>query len=165
MKRLTEQGRALEVKVEDIKQPLYMRAEDRNTLETVMESEAPPSRAAVLAPLDNLLWERELVKHLFDFDYTWEVYKPVAERRYGYYVLPVLCGDRFIARFEPARNKKTGDLIIKNWWWEPGIEPSGEMRAALRDCFERFKGYLGTDTIKVERKLVKRERLDWLPVR
>ena len=162
LKRLIKQGRAIEVNVEDIKTPLYMRSQDRGWLDSVIETDDRFTRAAILAPLDNLLWERELVKQLFDFDYTWEVYKPVAERRYGYYVLPVLYGDRFIARFEPGRDKESGALIIKNWWWESGVTPSPEMRAALRDCFERFLSYLGTDKLEVERALVKRESLDWL---
>ena len=104
-----------------------------------------------------------MVKQLFGFDYTWEVYKPVAERKYGYYVLPILYGDRFIARFEPGRDKKSGALIIKNWWWESGVELSTEMKAALRDCFARFLAYLGTDNVEVDKALARREGLDWLP--
>ena len=132
-------------------------------LDTVIAPGKPPARAAILAPLDNLLWERELVKQLFGFDYTWEVYKPIPERRFGYYVLPVLYGDRFIARFEPGRQKQ-GATEIKNWWWESGVNPSPEMHTALRDCFERFLGYLGTETIQVDKTLIKREGLDWLPL-
>ena len=132
-------------------------------LEQAMDSSDVTKRAAIIAPLDNLLWDRELVEQLFDFKYRWEVYKPVVEREYGYYVLPILFGDRFIARFEPGREKKSGALIIKNWWWEEGIEKTEEMFNALRDCFQRFSGYLGTDTIRIDKKLVKREGLDWLP--
>ena len=132
-------------------------------LDSVMESDAPLPRAAILAPLDNLLWERELVTQLFDFDYTWEVYKPIPERKYGYYVLPILYGDRFIARFEPGRDKRNGALTIKNWWWEPGATPTTEMHTVLRDCFKRFLGYLSTEKLQVDRTLVKREGLDWLP--
>jgi len=53
-----------------------------------------------------MMWDRELVKELFSFEYRWEVYKPVTEREYGYYVLPVLYGDSFIACFELGREKK-----------------------------------------------------------
>ncbi|MBL7166458.1 MAG: YcaQ family DNA glycosylase [Dehalococcoidales bacterium] len=163
LKRLIKQGRAVEIRVEDIKTPLYMRSQDRTELDTVMESDNQITHATILAPLDNLLWERELVKQLFGFDYTWEVYKPVAQRRYGYYVLPILCDDRFVARFEPGREKKSNALIIKNWWWESGITPSEKIRVCLRDCFERFLGYLGTNTLHIDRTLVKREGLDWIP--
>jgi uncharacterized protein YcaQ len=160
--RLLEQGRAVEVRVEGIDLPLYVRSEDRATLDRALHSDSVSPRAAILAPLDNLLWDRRLVKKLFDFDYIWEVYKPVAERGYGYYVLPVLYGDRFVARFEPGRDKKSGALLVKNWWWEDGITPSKKMRSALLRCFERFLGILGTDDLRVSSKAVRRAGLDWL---
>ena len=116
----------------------------------------------ILAPLDNLLWARELVEQLFGFGYTWEVYKPVAEREYGYYVLPVLYGDRFVARFEPARDKRNGALVIKGWWWEPGVTPSPEMHTRLQDCLERFLRYLGAETITMDGEVSKRADLSWL---
>ncbi|MCK5327839.1 MAG: AlkZ family DNA glycosylase, partial [Candidatus Latescibacteria bacterium] len=114
--RLLRQGKVVEVQVEGIEPPLYMRSEDKSCLDRTLDSDSLSPRATVMAPLDNLLWDRRLAKELFDFDYRWEVYKPVAERRYGYYVLPVLHGDRFVARFEPGRDKKNGALIIKKWW-------------------------------------------------
>jgi len=115
-----------------------------------------------LAPLDNLLWDRRFVEELFDFYYIWEVYKPVAERRYGYYVLPVLYGDRFIARFEPGQDKKNKTLIIKKWWWEPGIKQSQRMQSALIHCFERFLNYLGADNLRIGSKATEQADLDWL---
>ena len=112
--------------------------------------------------MDNLLWDRELAEQLLNFDYTWEVYKPVVQRRFGYYVLPVLYGDGFVARFEPGRDKKNGALIIKNWWWEPDVTPSAEMRNGLRDCFQDFLDYLDTDTLEIDGTLAKQKDLDWL---
>ena len=161
--RLVKQAKVIEVHVEGVATPLYMRSQDLTELDEVMESDNPLPRAAILAPLDNLLWERELLGRLFGFDYTWEVYKPVAERKYGYYVLPVLYGDRLIARFEPGRDKKSGALIIENWWWETDVTPSEEMRVALHGCFQRFLGYLGTTLLQVDQALARREGLDWLP--
>ncbi|WP_151735005.1 winged helix-turn-helix domain-containing protein [Paenibacillus tengchongensis] len=121
--RLLQRDLVREVRVEGLKQPLYIRTEDAAELEAVMGAQADTASesgcAAVLAPLDNLLWERELVAQLFGFTYRWEVYKPAAEREYGYYVLPLLYGDRFVARLEPVMNKKSGILTIAGWWWEP----------------------------------------------
>ena len=163
LKRLCIQGKAVEVHVEGIKTPFYMRSQDLTILNTSMKSDDQLSQAAIIAPLDNLLWERDLIEALFDFKYRWEVYKPIVEREYGYYVLPILYGDRFVARFEPGRGQDNGSLIIKNWWWESGVTPSAEMRAALQDCFERFLGYLGTDKIQIDKALAKQKDLDWLP--
>jgi uncharacterized protein YcaQ len=115
------------------------------------EMRIPSPRAHILAPLDNLLWDRKLVKEIFDFDYRWEVYKPQSERNYGYYVLPVLYGDRFIARFEPGFDKKTKTLVIKNWWWEAGVKPAKSMQRELAKCFRLFADYLGAVKVVISR--------------
>lgn len=159
--RLLRQGQVVEVCVEGVESPLYMRSEDRMTLDKALDSDDLLPRAVILAPLDNLLWDRRLVEELFDFCYIWEVYKPVSERRYGYYVLPILYGDRFVARFEPGRDKKSGALIIKNWWWESGVTSSKRLQSDLLDCFERFLSYLGTDDLRMDSKTAEQAGLDW----
>jgi uncharacterized protein YcaQ len=131
-------------------------------LAEILDSDNVRPRAAIIAPLDNLLWDRKLVKELFDFEYRWEVYKPVAERQYGYYVLPVLYGDRFVARFEPGKDKQRQALIIKNWWWETDVEITAELRSELHNCFRKFLGYLGLNGIVVDSDLNRQMRLDWL---
>jgi uncharacterized protein YcaQ len=160
--RLLSQGKVNEIGVEGMNAPFYMKSEKLSKLEPLLNSNGQPPRAAILAPLDNLLWDRGLIKSLFDFDYCWEVYKPVAERRYGYYVLPVLYGDRFVARFEPGREKKTGAMMIKNWWWESGITPTEQMQADLHLCFHRFLNFLGAEVLKINRKTKKQVGLEWL---
>ncbi len=141
--RLVQRDRVIAASVEGISIPLYLRSTDRAELERTVDAPDPPPQAAIIAPLDNLLWDRRLVEALFDFSYRWEVYKPVAERHHGYYVLPVLYGDRFVARFEPGRDRAGNALVIKNWWWEPNVAPPDEMRDELRRCFARFLTYLG----------------------
>lgn len=142
---LTEDGRILPVLVEGIADPLFMRAEEKPLFDQILLEAPAVAEARILAPLDNLLWDRKLIRALFDFEYRWEVYKPAAERQYGYYVLPVLYGDRLIARFEPAHHKRKGPVVIKNWWWEDGIIPDADMRAALAEAFAQFALYLGAD--------------------
>ena len=71
----------------------------------------------MIAPLDNLLWDLKLIETLFDFRYTWEVYKPADKRDYGYYVLPVLYGDRFVAPNRPRlrpreQNSYREELVV-----------------------------------------------------
>jgi uncharacterized protein len=162
LSRLLEQGKLTEVQVEGVKAPFYMQSGSLPLWEQVRDSGELRLKASIIAPLDNLLWDRILVKDLFDFDYRWEVYKPVTERRYGYYVLPVLYGDRFIARFEPGRDKKQGAVIIKNWWWEPGVKPVKKIQTELLQCFRRFLAYLGTDKLQVEFDLSTCKGMDWL---
>ena len=160
--RLLQQGKVLEVRVEGMESPLYVRSEDQSSLNQVLDSDVQAPHAVILAPLDNLLWDRRFVEEMFDFYYRWEVYKPVAERRYGYYVLPVLHGDRFVARFEPGRDKKSGALIIKKWWWESGVSQSERMHLNLLHCFKRFLNYLGTDNLQIDSKTAEQAGLDWL---
>jgi uncharacterized protein YcaQ len=152
--RLLGRGQVLQVRVEGIETPFYVRSEDKPHLDRALDGDRPQPRAAIMAPLDNLLWDRRLIEDLFSFSYRWEVYKPAAEREYGYYVLPVLYGDRFVARFEPGRDKKNGRVTIKNWWWEDGVTPSEEMKADLVHCFGRFVDFLGADALQVEDEAV-----------
>lgn len=104
---------------------------------------APADRMVFLGPLDNLLWDRKAVRDIFSFEYMWEVYKREADRRWGYYVLPVLYGDRFVARFD---SRLEGNVwTISRWWWEEGVNPDADMLDALRDAAGRFVAYLGAD--------------------
>ena len=84
-----------------------------------------------------------MISQLFDFDYSWEVYTPVAKRKYGYYVLPVLYGNKLVARFEPEKHRG-GELVVKNWWWEPGVRESAKMRSAIEVAKEKFTTFLNS---------------------
>lgn len=154
LKRLMEQSKVLEIAVEDFDVPLYMRTQDRALLDEVLNSYETTTRMAFIAPLDNLMWDRRLLEKFFGFYYRWEVYTPPARREYGYYVIPVLYGDRFVARFEPVRNKKNGMLTIKNWWWELGVNPTDEMIAALKECLECFSTFLNITQINLNGRTV-----------
>lgn len=160
--RLLDQGKLSKVQVEGIKEPLYLCTQDKRLLNQTMKKSGPSPRAMVMAPLDNLLWDRQLLRDLFNFDYLWEVYVPAEKRRYGYYVLPILYGDRFIARFEPEREKTRGVMTIKNWWWEKDITPNQQMKSDLVECLQRFLGFLNVSGIEVDPLLQKQAGLEWL---
>lgn len=159
MTRLLAKGKLIEVEVSGLTYPLNLRSADLPTLEGVLDGLTPDPQAAFIAPLDNLIWDRKLIQELFSFEYRWEVYKPVAERRWGYYVLPVLYGEQFVARFEPVRNNKNGTLVVKNWWWEPGVERSKPMETAIRNAIQRFTAFLGVEQVQVDPQILKREGL------
>lgn len=139
----------------------FLLKEDRKLLNGVEKGGASPG-AALIAPLDNLLWDRKTINRLFDFSYMWEVYKPKEKREYGYYVLPVLYGDRFIARLDPGFDKQTRILTINDWWWEDGLEPDQQMADALKQCLADFMAYLEAGEIRYAKALIKKENLDWL---
>jgi uncharacterized protein len=163
--RLLDRGLVRRIEVEGMRDTLYAAEADRAALARASARGAAADhtpRACIIAPLDNLLWDRGLIRSLFGFDYVWEVYKPLAERKYGYYVLPVIYGDAFIARFEPGKDKETGRLLIKQWWWEPGVEPTRAMKAALIECFRSFAGFLGARGISATGKARKSAGISWL---
>jgi len=127
---------------------------------TAAEADTPdwapldPGRAgvALLAPLDPFVWDRDLLRSLFDFDYIWEVYVPEAKRRWGYYVLPILWGDRLVGRLEP-RIDRAGDAVdIRGVWWQAGFEPLahpdfvGQLAAAL----EAHRAFAGVRRIRFD---------------
>jgi hypothetical protein len=160
--RLVARGELAVVEIEDIPdRALLIRTEDMPTLDRVKGGRPPKAQAAIIGALDNLMWDRNMLRWVFDFDYVWEVYKPLAQRRYGYYVLPVLYGDRFSARMDPSLDRERRELTINNWWWEDGIEVSEEMEEALSACLQQFVRYLDADRVVLGAKAKRKPSLDW----
>ena len=130
---------------EDVLTPLHIEGKTwtyyiLTSMLPLLNAEGIPLRMIFLGPLDSLIWDRKAIQHIFSFDYMWEVYKPVAQRRWGYYVLPVFYKDRFVARFDSRLEK--GIWTITNWWWEPDVVVDDELQEALRVANERFVEYL-----------------------
>lgn len=127
---LVADGEIVPVTVEGIKGERFVVAGELPILEQARAEVAagePPGGVdpgvAFLAPLDPFCWDRDLMRRLFDFDYVWEVYVPAAKRRWGYYVLPILWGDRLVGRIEPRIERRAGTLRIVGLWWEDGFDP------------------------------------------
>ncbi len=82
-----------------------------------------PARTTFLSPFDRLVHDRARTETLWSFHYRLEMYVPKAKREYGYYVLPILRGDRLVGRIEPVWDKKARELKVNGTWWEPGVKP------------------------------------------
>jgi uncharacterized protein YcaQ len=101
----------------------------------------------LLSPFDPAIRDRKRAIRLFGFDYTIEVFVPEKKRRYGYYVLPVLEGDRFIARADLKAHRDEGRLEVKGLWLEPGIKLDKPRKAALEAALEDLSRFTGTVTL------------------
>ena len=114
----------------------------REEVELLGAPPVPPPSVAFLSPFDPLVWDRPLLGSLFGFDYVWELFHPPEKRRWGWYVLPLLFGDRFVGRIEPRIDREGRRVEMLGLWWEDGFSPRraegfvDAMRAALRAYLE-----------------------------
>ena len=106
-----------------------------------------PDRVTFLSPFDRLIHDRDRAEELFGFRYRLEMYVPKAKREYGYYVLPILHGERLIGRIEPAFDRRTGVLHVHGVWAQPSApaDAGAEIATALRD----LAGWLGAEEVRV----------------
>ncbi len=153
IKKLLDKNEIIEAKITDLDEVFYL---PKKAL-FVLEDKEKYNEASLIAPLDNLIWDRKLISGIFDFEYKWEVYTPAKDRKYGYYVLPIIYNDRFIGRCEPIIDRKSKVLLINNWWWEKDIKINQGMTDALIRCFTDFASFLNARNISISSTLNKDE--------
>lgn len=147
LKELLKEGLISGVTIEGEREPSFVRVEDVPVLEQVAGETVPRAwrplspepEAVFIGPLD-IVAARERTRGLFDFEYVWEVYKPAPRRKWGYYVLPVLLGDRLIGRVEPVPNPARGSLHIARAWWEAGTDLSAIVGPMARGLHRMAEG-------------------------
>ena len=125
--------------VEGIRFPLYFLTEDLPLAEAVLADAVDRKpRLEFLAPLDPMLWHRKLIEAVWDYRYSWEIYTPAQKRKFGYYVLPMVYGEKMAGRIEAAADRKAETLVIKNIWFEPGIRQTKKLNAAVDAAIRRL---------------------------
>jgi uncharacterized protein YcaQ len=155
--RAIDKGDLIELSVEGWRGPRWALASDREAIEIVAAGRVPrgwkpketttTEEATFLAPLDPVS-ARGRAKPLFDFDYTWEVYTPAPKRKFGYYALPVLWGDRLVARFDGRFDRATSTLAILGLWLEDEVLAQDEAFVeAFARGIDRMQRFLGADRL------------------
>jgi uncharacterized protein len=104
--------------------------------------------AVLLSPFDNLLWDRPFARRVLSFDHLIEVYKPAPQRRYGYYVLPLLWRDRIVARVDLKSERAAGELVVKAVHVEDGVRTSAALEEGLGRALERLRRVIGLERVR-----------------
>jgi len=120
-------------------------------LEQISPRSRPRKRVHILSPFDNLVIWRRRLQRLFGFDYSLECYTPEKKRRYGYFCLPILYGDRFVGRLDPKADRKQKKLIVKKLMLEPDVKGSVAMLRALATKLHAFAAFNDCESVSVER--------------
>ena len=149
-RELVETGALVRVQVEGVRGARLVLADELPLLQSPPQ---PPPSVAFIAPFDALLWDTALLAALFGFEHVWEGFFPPARRRWGWYVLPILFGDRLVGRIEPRIERAEGAVRVLGLWWEEGFEPGrvpgfADAMAEALGAYLRFAGV---------------ERLEWAP--
>jgi uncharacterized protein YcaQ len=155
---LVELGALVPVEVEGVRGKRFVLAQELALLQAPPE---PAPSAAFIAPFDSLLWDNSLVANLFGFDYVWEGFFPAAKRRWGWYVLPICFGDRFVARIEPRIDRDRARVEVLNVWWEDGFAPrrADGFVDAMRDALRAYLRFAGAGRLEWAPHLATEERL------
>ena len=141
VEELVAEGRLRRLRVDDGGADVFVAA-DANL-------DRPPPRAAVLlTPFDNLLWDRPFASRILGFDHLIEVYKPAPQRRYGYYVLPFLRGDRIVGRADLKSERQAGRLVVRAFHREDGVRASAALDDALDRALHRLARSIGLEEVK-----------------
>jgi uncharacterized protein len=145
---LVDRGDLVPVDVEGVRGKRFVVSAELELLEAPPE---PAPTVAFLPPFDPLVWDRALLGSLFGFDYVWELFLPPAKRRWGWYVLPIVFGDRFVGRIEPRIEQANGRVQVLNVWWEHDFAP------------RRVDGFVDamTEALRAYLRFTRAERLEW----
>lgn len=150
-------GTLAEIEVEGLSGKQLVLAGEVPALEALVRGDLPDGWAPLetsteeevtfLSPLDPSISDRARTSRLFDFDYTWEVYVKAENRKFGYYAVPILWGDRLVGRMDAKADRAKGDVVILGTWWEAGIDPKdSKLKAAFERGLERLRGLIRSES-------------------
>jgi uncharacterized protein YcaQ len=138
---LVEEGAVLPVAVEGWRETAYLHREAKVPRKV--------AGSALLCPFDPLVWQRSRSERIFGFHYRIEIYTPAPQRRFGYYVCPLLVGESLVGRLDLKAGRAEGQLLVQASWQEPGIDTAVAAEAAGREL-RRMAGWLGLPEVVVK---------------
>ena len=148
VKGLIKDGELLEVQIEGLGKTSYVTSANQLKLS---EKTLVNDGLHILSPFDNSVIQRKRLLKLFDFDYTIECYVPEQKRKYGYFCLPVLYGNSFVARFDPKADRASKTFYIKSIYFEEGFTPTSDFNILFAKKLKEFALFNGCEKIVIDR--------------
>jgi len=147
MEEMMDEGEAIKYEVEGERQPYYCLPEDEGRIDDLADG---PGHEGVhlLNPFDNALWDKRRVESLFGFKAKLEAYTPAPQRKYGYYYLAILNGDRLVGRIIPKMDRKNRKLIVNSIWHETWFKPDEPFENDFSEALESFSEFNGADEVE-----------------
>jgi uncharacterized protein YcaQ len=160
LSQLYEQKAIAQIRIEGSKENWIVLSEDLPTLEMLETGKVPSAwkplgpgtqdEVTFVAPLE-IVSARGRARQVFDFEYIWEVYKPVEQRRWGYYVLPILYGDKLVGRLDSKLDRKSMTLHINGFWLEEhALVNDPAFADALGKGLARFASFVEAQKVDIE---------------
>jgi uncharacterized protein len=155
LQRLEDRLTIQRVQIEglDDRKVRYIHSKDLPLLQSLTEGKGWQPRLSLLPPFDNLVGNQDRLRRLFGFDYIREQFFPPEKRRYGFYVLPVLRGEKFIGRIDPRFDKESKTLVINSVHSEAGAPLDRSVGDELHDAIENLSKFVGATRVKYSSKV------------
>jgi uncharacterized protein YcaQ len=144
--QLKDEGRVVPIEVEGLPGERFVHADDLPLLDRI-EAGDWDGRTTLLSPFDNLICDRDRTESLFGFRFRLEIYVPKAKREFGFFVMPVLDGDRLVGRVDPAFDRRSGTLTINALHWERDVRLSKALERRVRRAIEELGRFLSASEI------------------
>ena len=145
---MLKEGELVEVKIEGKQDNLFYTTESQIKAPDKIKY---TDSLHLLSPFDNAVIQRKRLQTIFDFDYQIECYVPEAKRKYGYFTLPVLYKDRFVARLDPKAERATKTFYIKSIHFEKGFNPDETFNYIFAEKLKQFAAFNNCETIVIDK--------------
>lgn len=152
LQRLESESKITRVQIDGAKAPYYVHADDLKRLDRIESGRWKPM-TTLLSPFDNLICDRDRTESLFGFHYRIEIYTPQAQRKHGYYVLPILHGDSLIGRVDPVMDRRQRKLIINAVHAEKEAPRDRQTSDGIADAVQRLSEFLGAKEVVYSEKV------------